>query len=81
MKKPSAYCGTQGFTERQAMFCTSTFCGVNGFRGGFFVCVYFFNITAKGMSTEAVDEKKRCPMKSDKPSFTASLCATKGLVL
>jgi hypothetical protein len=64
MKKTSAYCGAQGFTERQAMFCTSTFCGVNGFRGGFFVCVYFFNITAKGMSTEAVDEKKRCPMKS-----------------
>lgn len=60
MKKPSAYCGAQGFTERQTMLCTSTFCGVNGFRGGFFVCVYCFNITAKGMSTEAVDEKKRC---------------------
>jgi len=60
MKKPSVYCETLGFTERQTMLCTSNFCGVNGFRGGFFVCVYCFNVTAKDVSTEAVDEKKRC---------------------
>jgi len=72
MKKTSVYCGTLDFTERQAIFCTSTFCGVNGFGVGFFVREYCFNITAKGMSTEVVDEKQRCRMKSSKPSFMVS---------